>query len=100
MLPDQEVSYGLHIYNMPMLNCIVHTGHVGSRVCVVIRLFASTVCAILSWVAVERPFLRRKKVGLSDCGIELLSPNPLAVGAQDRDRWPPCSEFEQGPRTA
>jgi len=42
----------------------MHAGHVGSLAWVAISLSASTVCAILSWVAVERPFLRRKKVGL------------------------------------
>jgi len=64
VLRGQDVSYGLYIYHMPILNCVVHAGHVGSLAWVAISLSASTVCAILSWVAVERPFLRRKKVGL------------------------------------
>jgi peptidoglycan/LPS O-acetylase OafA/YrhL len=64
LLRGQDISYGLYIYHMPILNVLFYLGNVGSLVWVAVSLSASVACAVTSWLMIERPFLGRKKAAL------------------------------------
>ena len=64
LLRGNDVSYGLYIYHMPIVGLLIQLGRTGSLVWVGVALGSALTCAVLSWRFVERPFLRRKRVGL------------------------------------
>jgi peptidoglycan/LPS O-acetylase OafA/YrhL len=64
LLGGNDLSYGLYIYHMPIVNLLINIGCIGSLAWVSLSLVASTVCAAGSWLLVERPFLRRKRAAL------------------------------------
>jgi peptidoglycan/LPS O-acetylase OafA/YrhL len=64
VLRGNDVSYGLYIYHMPIVGLLIQLGRTGSLVWVGVALGSALTCAVLSWRFVERPFLRRKRVGL------------------------------------
>lgn len=61
MLKRNDVSYGLYIYHMPVVNQLSHLGY-GGPVAVLFALSASVLLALASWFFVERPLLRLKPV--------------------------------------
>jgi peptidoglycan/LPS O-acetylase OafA/YrhL len=64
VLRGNDVSYGLYIYHMPIVGVLIQFGLVDSLTWVSVALTCSFACAICSWRFVERPFLRRKRIGL------------------------------------
>jgi peptidoglycan/LPS O-acetylase OafA/YrhL len=64
LLRGQDMSYGMYIYHMPIVNVFIQLGKTGSAAWIVVALLLSGLCAALSWLLVERPFLRRKKAAL------------------------------------
>ena len=64
LLRGNDVSYGLYIYHMPIVGLLIQLGRTGSLAWVGVALGSALTCAVLSWRFVERPFLRRKRVGL------------------------------------
>jgi peptidoglycan/LPS O-acetylase OafA/YrhL len=60
LLGGMDVSYGLYIYHMPIVNVVLYLGFISGLPAVLAALACSVACAVLSWRVVERPFLRRK----------------------------------------
>jgi peptidoglycan/LPS O-acetylase OafA/YrhL len=60
LLRRNDLSYGVYIYHMPIVNQLLFYGRSGSAV-LFGAIAASVVAATLSWFLVERPSLRLKK---------------------------------------
>lgn len=60
ILRGNDISYGLYIYHMPVVNVLITHQATGSWIWVVVAAVISTCLAWLSWRWVEKPFLRLK----------------------------------------
>ncbi len=60
LLRGNDVSYGMYIYHQPVVNTFLYFSVKGPLVAV-LTLLISLALAILSWIMIERPFLRRKR---------------------------------------
>ena len=60
LIKRNDISYGVYIYHMPVVNFIIFTGYSGGNA-LVLTLIVTIFIAILSWLLVERPILRMKK---------------------------------------
>lgn len=60
-LGGNDISYGIYIYHMVVVNIFLHQNAVGSYTVAFIALFVTTLLAYLSWKVVERPALRLKQ---------------------------------------
>lgn len=65
LLRHNDVSYGVYIYHVPVINLLMFYGLVGQASYVVLAMAATIVLAALSWFCVERPAIKRKKRPLS-----------------------------------
>ena len=61
MLRGNDISYGLYIYHMPVVNGLLAFGVAGSWMAAGAAVALSAIAASLSWRFVERPCLRRKR---------------------------------------
>lgn len=61
LLRPNDISYGLYIYHMPVINVLMWFGLIGSTTWLVVGVVAAVVLAILSWLLVERPALKLKR---------------------------------------
>ncbi|MFM1916707.1 MAG: hypothetical protein RJB01_222 [Actinomycetota bacterium] len=61
VLNRHDISYGLYIYHMPVINLMMFNGYMHQFVYVVVALLASLVLAAVSWFVVERPAIRLKR---------------------------------------
>ena len=64
LLRGNDISYGLYIFHMPVINIIVEAGMIDSPMRIPLALAASVVVALLSWRFVERPCLALKPVSI------------------------------------
>lgn len=64
LLRRNDVSYGVYIYHMPVINLLAHLGFSGSFAAVIIASFATLLLALGSWRWIERPALRLKRLAL------------------------------------
>jgi peptidoglycan/LPS O-acetylase OafA/YrhL len=64
VLRGNDLSYGLYIYHMPIVNAMIQLGRVGDIAWVIVSLVFAAISAAVSWLAIEQPFLRRKRAGL------------------------------------
>lgn len=62
-LRHNDISYGVYIYHMPVINVLVFGGITGTRGFVA-ALLATVILAILSWRLVEKPALTLKNYSL------------------------------------
>ena len=60
VLRRQDISYGIYIYHMPIINVLVYSGPWRAGASAGITVLATSVCAALSWRFVERPCLALK----------------------------------------
>lgn len=60
LLRGNDISYGIYIYHMLIVNFMVHRELFGSPVYLLIAFIATIVVAFVSWKLVEQPLLRRK----------------------------------------
>jgi peptidoglycan/LPS O-acetylase OafA/YrhL len=60
LLKGNDISYGLYIYHQPVVNTFLFFSMAGAIVSA-LTLLISLALAILSWIIIERPFLRRKR---------------------------------------
>lgn len=65
LLRHNDVSYGVYIYHIPVINLLMYYGFVGRVAYVVLAVAAAITLAALSWFCVERPAIKRKKHPLS-----------------------------------
>jgi peptidoglycan/LPS O-acetylase OafA/YrhL len=61
ILQGNDVSYGLYIYHMPIVNLVRYTGFAGPGISISAALAGAALAAVVSWRFLERPFLRRKR---------------------------------------
>jgi peptidoglycan/LPS O-acetylase OafA/YrhL len=64
LLGHNDVSYGVYIYHMPIINLLIYLGRANSAGQVMLACTATAVMAVLSWILVERPALRLKRLAL------------------------------------
>ena len=61
LLRGHDLSYGLYIYHMPVINFCIAAGLTTGRAAPFLILFASCIIAYMSWVIVEQPALGLKQ---------------------------------------
>ncbi len=61
LLRGNDVSYGLYLVHMPVLNAVIASGAAGRWDTAMAAMAACYGLALLSWLAVERPALRLKR---------------------------------------
>jgi peptidoglycan/LPS O-acetylase OafA/YrhL len=61
LLRGNDISYGLYIYHMLVINTFVQTGQVGDTNKLVVAIALSIMLAMVSWRFVEAPALRLKR---------------------------------------
>ena len=64
VLHKNDISYGLYIYHMPIVNFMIYKGMTDSYFFLAIALASSAIIAMLSWRYVEKPALKLKRVSL------------------------------------
>lgn len=64
LLRRNDISYGVYIYHMPVINLLMYVGLTGTETSMALALTATLLLATLSWFAVERPALRLKTLAL------------------------------------
>ena len=60
LLRKNDISYGIYIYHMPVINLLVYNNIYGFRA-FLITIISTFILAIISWFFVEKPTLRLKK---------------------------------------
>jgi peptidoglycan/LPS O-acetylase OafA/YrhL len=80
VLGNDDWSYGLYIYHMPLVNLALWLGYEGSTVAVWIVLGISALVAGASWRLVERPLLRRKRSTLRETSPVVASAASITHG--------------------
>jgi peptidoglycan/LPS O-acetylase OafA/YrhL len=73
-LGGHDISYGLYLVHMPVLNAFVEGGRAGSVPSTPVAVLLCYALALASWLAVERPALRLKDRPLIRRGAEPVSP--------------------------
>lgn len=64
LLRRNDVSYGVYIYHMPVINLLVYHGFSGTTWAVIVASLATFSLAVVSWLCIERPALRLKRLAL------------------------------------
>jgi peptidoglycan/LPS O-acetylase OafA/YrhL len=64
LLRGQDISYGIYIYHMLVLNVLVQFRVPASSGSIAAVLATTLLLAALSWILIERPFLARKRYGV------------------------------------
>lgn len=65
LLGGHDISYGVYIYHMPIVNALIYFGLQGELKHLALALFLSITFALLSWKLIEVPALRLKPHSLS-----------------------------------
>lgn len=61
LLRNNDISYGIYIYHMPIINAMIYLGLLGSLSSVLFAIFLTFVFATFSWFLIEKPILSLKK---------------------------------------
>ena len=64
LLHKNDISYGIYIYHMPIVNFMIYKQMIGSYLYLALALALTTTIALLSWRLIEKPALRLKKISL------------------------------------
>ncbi len=64
LLHKNDISYGIYIYHMPIVNFMIYKGMTGSYMYLAIAMIMTATIALLSWRLVEKPALKLKKISL------------------------------------
>jgi len=62
LLHKNDISYGIYIYHMPIVNFMIYKEMTASYTYLAIALLLSTAIGFLSWRLIEKPALRLKKL--------------------------------------
>jgi len=65
ILRGNDISYGVYIYHGLMINMLVEMGLTGRAEYFVLLAACTYLAGYVSWIAIERPFLRKKKQTIS-----------------------------------
>jgi peptidoglycan/LPS O-acetylase OafA/YrhL len=60
LLNGNDISYGIYIYHMVVVNLFIYLGLVHDAIYLALAALITVVLAILSWLFVEKPGMRRK----------------------------------------
>jgi peptidoglycan/LPS O-acetylase OafA/YrhL len=63
-LNKNDISYGIYLYHMPVVNFLIYNNISGSYFSFMICLILTMLLAIISWKLIEEPFLSLKKISL------------------------------------
>ena len=66
LLHKNDISYGVYIYHMPIINIMLYYGLLSKYSYVAMALALTIAIATCSWFIIERPAIRRKKRPLVD----------------------------------
>jgi peptidoglycan/LPS O-acetylase OafA/YrhL len=61
ILHRNDISYGVYIYHIPIINLFIYYGYIGYIGNFISMVVLTIVVAILSWIMIERPSLLLKK---------------------------------------
>jgi len=61
VLHRNDISYGIYIYHVPVINVMLYQGYSGRGVHVAITIVLTIIAAAASWFLVERNFLKLKR---------------------------------------
>ena len=65
ILKGNDISYGVYIYHGLMINIFIEMGLTGRADYLVLLVGCTYLAGYVSWIAIERPFLRKKKQTIS-----------------------------------
>ena len=77
VLRGNDMSYGIYIYHMPVVNLLLYNGLYRKTGYGVVALFACILLAAISWLMIEKPALRLKRHPLFTVSARTLSDNPV-----------------------
>jgi peptidoglycan/LPS O-acetylase OafA/YrhL len=60
LLHENDISYGIYIYHMPILNTMLSLGYMGSIWNLLFLAILTSILAFLSWKLIEQRILRLK----------------------------------------
>ena len=75
IIRGNDISYGVYIYHGLMINIFVEMGLTGRVEYLVLLAGCTYLAGYVSWIAVERPFLRKKKQTISPTLITVKQEN-------------------------
>jgi peptidoglycan/LPS O-acetylase OafA/YrhL len=61
ILRRNDISYGVYIYHIPVINIFIYYGYVGNIGNFISVLMITIVLGVFSWIVVEKPSLLLKK---------------------------------------
>ncbi|MEO6722068.1 MAG: acyltransferase [Ferruginibacter sp.] len=61
LLRGNDISYGIYLYHMPIINTILQLGYKGYNYSFAVVFFLTTLIAFLSWKFIEKPILLLKR---------------------------------------
>ena len=64
VLGGNDISYGIYIYHMPIINLWLFCKIQGTTISFVLAIVATICMAFISWYLIEKPALRLKKIAL------------------------------------
>ena len=62
-LKRNDISYGIYIYHMLIFNSLIMMDYLG-LISFILGIFLTILIAYISWVYLENPMLKRKKISL------------------------------------
>ncbi|MCH2144931.1 MAG: acyltransferase [Phycisphaerales bacterium] len=65
ILRRNDISYGVYIYHMPIVNLLIWFGLVGTLGNLALAIASTIVLATISWVLIERPAMKLKRHALN-----------------------------------
>lgn len=81
MLRGNDMSYGLYIYHMPVVNLLLFIGLYRKTEYGFMALFGCILLAAISWLIIEKPALRLKRHPLFTVSARTLSDSPVESSA-------------------
>jgi peptidoglycan/LPS O-acetylase OafA/YrhL len=69
LLGGNDISYGIYIYHMPVVNVFIYCGYLYDSRYVALALATTVIVAALSWALIERPILVLKRHPLKSAGL-------------------------------
>lgn len=61
LLRKNDVSYGVYIYHIPVINLFIYYGYISSTSILCLALFLTIIIAFISWIFIEKSAIKLKK---------------------------------------
>lgn len=69
ILRGNDISYGVYIYHIPIINLLIYYGYVANMFYVVLTLLIAIFLAIFSWLVIEKNSMKFKKYSLNPLNL-------------------------------